>query len=101
MRSKYFYGLPILFLIFFILGCATGGTFPIHLKYQPDREFPSLQSLQFRLGNSLGIVPFKDERSDTFYIGHHTTLQRVSSRFKSDPLPLEKAFGDFLAHALS
>ena len=98
MRSKYFYWLPILLIIFFILGCATGGTFPIHLKYQPGREFPSLQQ---KLGTTLKIAPFKDERSDTLYIGHHTSIRGISSYFKSDPFPLEKAIEESITDVLS
>jgi hypothetical protein len=83
---------------FSFLGCATGGTFPINLKYQPHQEFPSLQQ---KLGSTLGIAPFKDERSDTLYIGHHTPYSGISSHFKSEPFPLDKAVTDTLSQALS
>ena len=98
MKSKYFSLLLIAIIGFSFLGCATGGTFPIHLKYQPGLEFPSLQQ---KLGTTLGIAPFKDERSDTLYIGHHTSLRGISSYFKSDPFPLEKAIEESITNTLS
>ncbi len=88
----------ILFLSFFIFCCAKGGTYSISLRYQPMKEMTSLQQ---KIGSTLGIVPFKDERLDTLYIGHHTPLQGVPSHFKSDPFPLEKAVADSLSQTLS
>ncbi len=88
----------ILFLSFFIFCCAKGGTYFIPIRYQPVKELPSLQQ---KIGSTLSIVPFKDERSDTLYIGHHTPLQGVPSHFKSDPFPLEKAIADSLSQTLS
>jgi len=88
----------ILFLCFFILGCAKARTYSLYLRYQPSRDFPSLQQ---KIGSTLGIVPFKDERSETLYIGIHTPLQGTSSYFKSDPFPLERAIMKSLAEVLS
>jgi hypothetical protein len=88
----------ILFLCFFILGCAKARTYSLYLRYQPSRDFPSLQQ---KIGSTLGIVPFKDERSETLYIGIHTPLQGVSSYFKSDPFPLERAIKESLTEFLS
>lgn len=90
--------LSILFLSFFMLSCATGGTYSISLRYQSTREFPSLQQ---KLGPTLGIAPFHDQRPDTLYIGHHAPFSGISSHFKSEPFPLEKAITDTLSHALS
>lgn len=90
--------LTILFLSFFMLSCTTGGTYSLSLRYQSTREFPSLQQ---KLGPTLGIAPFHDQRPDTLYIGHHTPFRGISSRFKSEPFPLEKAITDSLSHALS
>ena len=64
------------FLSFFlrsslIPACAPGATYSLYLRYQPAKDFPSLQQ---KIGSNLGIAPFKDERSDTLYIGHHTSL---------------------------
>ncbi len=88
----------ILFLGFLILSCAKARTYSLYLRYQPVKEFPSLRQ---KIGPTLGIVPFKDERSDTLHIGIHTPLQGVSSYFKSDPFPLEKAIRDSLTEVLS
>jgi hypothetical protein len=95
---KPFRWLTIFFLSFFILSCATGGTYSIYLRYQPTREFPSIQK---KFGSTLGIAPFQDQRTDTLYIGHHTPLRGVSSHFKSEPYPLKKAIQDSLSHAIS
>jgi hypothetical protein len=88
----------IVFLCFFILGCAKARTYSLYLRYQPSRDFPSLQQ---KIGSTLGIVPFKDERSETLYIGIHTPLQGTSSYFKSDPFPLERAIMNSLTEVLS
>jgi hypothetical protein len=90
--------LTILFLSFFMLSCATGGTYSISLRYHAIREFPSLKQ---KLGLTLGIAPFHDQRADTLYIGHHTPFWGISSYFKSEPFPLDKAITDALSHALS
>jgi len=88
----------ILFLSLFLLSCAKARTYSLYLRYQPSKEIPSLQQ---KIGPTLGIVPFKDERPDPLYIGIHTPLQGVSSYFKSEPFPLEKALMDSLVEVLS
>jgi len=88
----------ILFLSLFLLSCAKARTYSLYLRYQPSKEFPSLQQ---KIGATLGIVPFKDERPDPLYIGIHTPFQGVSSYFKSEPFPLEKALMDSLVAVLS
>ncbi len=90
--------LMILFLSFFIFSCAKARTYSLYLRYQPSKEFPSLQQ---KIGSTLGIAPFKDERLDTLYIGIHTPFQGISSYFKSDPFPLEKAIMESLVEVLS
>jgi len=90
--------LMILFLSFFIFSCAKARTYSLYLRYQPSKEFPSLQQ---KIGSTLGITPFKDERLDTLYIGIHTPFQGISSYFKSDPFPLEKAIMESLVEVLS
>jgi len=90
--------LMILFLSFFIFSCAKARTYSLYLRYQPSKEFPSLQQ---KIGSTLGIAPFKDERPDTLYIGIHTPLQGISSYFRSDPFPLEKAIMESLVEVLS
>jgi len=88
----------ILSLGFFVLGCAKTGTFSLSLRYQPVKDFPSLQT---KMGPTLGMAPFKDERPDTLYIGVHTNLQGDSSYFKSNPFPLERAIKESLSNVLS
>lgn len=83
---------------FFIFSCTKGGTYPLALRYQPMKEFPSLQQ---KIGSTLAITPFRDERPETLYVGIHTPLQGISSYFKSDPFPLEKAITESLSSALS
>jgi len=88
----------ILSLGFFVLGCAKTGTHSLYLRYQPVKEFSSLQT---KVGSTLGMAPFKDERPDTLYIGLHTNLQGNSDYFKSHPFPLERAIKESLSDALS
>jgi hypothetical protein len=98
MKSKYLSLFPIAIIGLSLLGCATGRTFPVHIEYQPGRDFPSLQQ---KLGSTLGIAPFKDERSDTLHIGHHSSLRGISSYFKSEPFPLEKAIEESFSNIVS
>lgn len=95
---KYLRWLLIIFLGFFMLSCAKGGTYSLYVQYQPLKEFPSLQR---KIGPALGIVPFKDERPEALYIGRYTPLLGVSSYFKSEPFPLEKAIKGSLSQVLS
>ncbi len=88
----------ILSLGFFVLGCAKTGTHSLSLRYQPVKEFSSLQT---KVGSTLGMAPFKDERPDTLYIGVHTNLEGDSNYFKSHPFPLERAIMESLPDALS
>jgi len=95
---KSFRWLMIIFIGFFLLSCAKGGTYSLYIRYQPLKE---LSSLQQKIGSRLAVAPFKDERPDTLYIGVHTPLQGVSSHFKSDPFPLEKAITEALSDVFS
>ena len=88
----------LLSLGFFIFGCAKAGTYSLSLRYQPLKEFSSLQT---KIGPTLAMAPFKDERPDTLYIGVHTNLRGDTSYFKSYPFPLEKAIKDSLTDVLS
>jgi hypothetical protein len=85
--------LLIFLLIFAIPVCALGATYPLYLRYQPTKDFPSLQQ---KIGSTLGIAPFKDERSDTLYIGAHYPLWGGANYFKSNPSSLEKAIKESL-----
>jgi hypothetical protein len=80
--------LLIILLIFALPSYAAGATYPLSLRYQPAKGFPSLQQ---KIGSTLGIAPFKDERSDTSYMGVHYPVFGGVNYFKSDPSPLEKA----------
>ncbi|MGZ3536282.1 MAG: hypothetical protein ACXU9K_13770, partial [Thermodesulfobacteriota bacterium] len=73
-------------------------TYSLALRYQPVREFPSLQQ---KFGSTLGIAPFKDERQEQSYIGIHIPVRGLTTRFESNPSPLEKALQESLNYALS
>jgi hypothetical protein len=88
----------ILSLGFFVLGCAKVGTYSLYLRYQPVKGFTFLQQ---KIGSTLAMAPFKDERPDTLYIGVHTNLEGDSDYFKSHPFPLERAIMESLSDALS
>jgi len=90
--------LLILLLSFSLFNCANGKTYTLYLQYQSQRD---LSSLQEKLGSTLGMVPFKDLRPDTLYIGIHTPLRELSNHFKCDPYPLQKAIEDSLSQAVS
>ncbi|NWG03212.1 MAG: hypothetical protein HXY44_10205 [Syntrophaceae bacterium] len=87
----------ILCLGFYVLGCAKAGTHSLSLRYQPTKEFSSLQQ---KIGSTLAMAPFEDQRSDTLYIGLHTTARGEAHYFKSDPFPLEKAIQESLSNVL-
>lgn len=88
----------LLFFSIFLFNCATVGTYSLHLRYQPAKEFSSLPT---KIGLTLAIAPFKDERPDTYYIGLHTTARGESNYFKSHPFPLDKAIQESLSNVLS
>jgi hypothetical protein len=90
--------LLILSSVFLALDCAEAGTYSLNIRYQPAKEFPSLQQ---KIGTTLAVAPFKDERIDTLYIGVHTNFQGDSTYFKSNPFPLERAINEALSNALS
>jgi len=88
----------VLVLSLFISCCAKAGTYSLNLRYQPSKEFPSLQQ---KIGPSLGIAPIKDERPEILYVGIHNPLQGLPQRFRSEPFPLEKAIVDLLSGAFA
>ncbi len=90
--------LLIICLAFFVLESAEAGTYSLNLRYQPLKD---LSSLQGKIGSTLAIAPFRDERQDTSYIGRHTNVGGDVSHFRSNPFPLEKAISDSLSEALS
>src|SRR4030066_2194734 len=95
---KSFRWLPIILILFFVFGCAKGGAYLVRVQYQPVKEFPSLSG---KVGPTLGLVSFKDERPDQLYIGRHTPHEGPLSYFKSDPFPLNQAMMDSISNTLS
>jgi hypothetical protein len=92
------YLLLVLFAVIVSLDRAEARTYPLSLRYQPMKEFPSLRQ---KLGSTIGIAPFKDERKEKAFIGAHTPLQGLIIHFESNPRPLEKALEESLMDALS
>lgn len=88
----------IMLMVIFVFGCAKGGTYLIHLQYQPVKEFASLAG---KIGPTLSLAPFKDERPDQLYIGSHTPNEGPLSYFKTDPFPLSQAMMDSISKAFS
>lgn len=90
--------LLIIGLSFFVLNWAEASTYSISLRFQSLKEFPSLQT---KIGSTLAMAPFKDERPETLYIGLHTNFEGDFTYFKSQPFPLEKAIQESLSGSLS
>ncbi len=88
----------IISMVIFLIGCAKIGTYSIYIRYQSPKKFINLQE---KIGLRVAIAPLNDERPDTLYIGKYTPPQGVSSYFKSEPFPLEKAIIDSLSKVLS
>ncbi len=88
----------IILLSLFVLSCGKLGTYSILIQYQPMRELPSLKE---KIGPTLGIAPFRDLRPEKHYIGTHSSIREVTSYFKSEPFPLERAISDSLQKTLS
>jgi len=88
----------ILLVAFSLFNCASGRNYILYLKYQPDRDFPSLRG---QIGSTVAIAPFKDTRTYTTYIGIHTPILGLSGYYKSDPFPLERAIEDSISQALA
>jgi len=90
--------LLIVSLSFLVSGSAEAGTYSLNLRYQPLKD---LSSLQAKIGSTLAMAPFKDERPETLYIGRHTNVEGDVSYFRSNPFSLEKAISDSLSDVLS
>ncbi len=88
----------VLFLVFFVAGVAEATTYSLNIRYQPAKEFPLLQQ---KIGATLAMAPFKDERADTLRIGSHTRFQGDFVFFRSHPFPLETAIQESLLNAFS
>ncbi len=89
--------LLVLFSVIFVIDCEAS-TYSLPVRYQPMKEFPSLQQ---KLGSTLGIAPFKDERREKTYIGVHIPVRGLTTHFQSNPSPVEKALQESLSNALS
>ncbi len=70
-----------------------GATYSLDLRYRPARD---LASLKEKVGPSLGLAPFKDERKETLYVGYHVSLFGSANYFKSYPSPLDRAIQESL-----
>ncbi len=88
----------ITFLLALFFGCTQGGTHPVRIHYQPHQDFPSLSE---KIGPTLGLVPFKDERPEQLYIGRHIPYEGSPVYFKSDPFPFHQAMRDTISRTLS
>jgi len=88
----------ILSLVFCVVDGAEAGTYSLNIRYQPAKEFPSLQQ---KIGTTLAMAPFKDERTDTLRIGSHADFQGDFTYFRSHPFPLETAIQESLSNAFS
>ncbi len=95
---KSYRSLTVLFILFFLLGCAKGGTYLIRIQYQPARDFPSLSA---KTGPTIGLVPIKDDRPEQHYLGQHVHSRGSVSYFKSDPYPLDQAMMHSISQTLS
>jgi hypothetical protein len=90
--------LLVLFFILFVIESAEAYTYSLPVRYQPLKQFPSLQQ---KLGSTIGIAPFKDERREQSYIGIHIPVLGLPTHFESKPSPLEKALRESLGDVLS
>ncbi len=90
--------LALLVLSAFVLSCSHGITYPLYVRYVPSKDFPELRQ---KIGPTLALAPFRDEREDKTRIGVHRPMQGSPNYFKSEPFPLEKAIGDSLSEVLS
>ncbi len=90
--------LSVLFFIIFVIDSAEAHAYSLAIRYQPMKEFPSLQQ---KFGSIIGIAPFKDERREQSYIGIHIPVRGLTTHFESNPSPLEKALQQSLRDALS
>ena len=87
----------IVLLSFVLLSCASGGTRHLAIRYQTTNPFPTLQQ---KIGSSLAVAPFKDQRQESLYLGLHEPLAGSYTYFKSDPSSLEQAVRDSLLRIL-
>ncbi|MGQ9647753.1 MAG: hypothetical protein ACUVWO_14605, partial [Thermodesulfobacteriota bacterium] len=82
-----------LFGIFALVSDAGAATYSLSLRYKPAKDFPLLRE---KIGENLGLAPFKDERQETLYIGYHLSFFGSANYFRTDPFPLERAIQESL-----
>jgi hypothetical protein len=98
MKLKVHSFLVLLLLLIFVVDFAEAYIYSIPIRYQPRKKFPSLEQ---KLGSTVGIAPFKDERQEKSYIGIHFPVRGLATHFESLPAPLESALEKSLGDALS
>jgi hypothetical protein len=81
------------------LSCSQGGgTYSLYLRYEPVKDFPSLQQ---KLGSTVALGPFRDLRPDTVYVGTYIPNQGLPTYFQGEPAPLEQGIRGSVTQALS
>jgi len=93
MRSFRWLFLLSLAGIFVITGNAYGETYSLNLRYQPAKD---LSMLKEKIGPNLGLAPFKDNRTETLYIGYHLSFFGKANYFKGNPSSLDRAIRESL-----
>ena len=88
--------LGILLVGLFLISCGRGVTYPIYLRYQPSKDFPGLQQ---KMGPTLAMAPFKDDRQRNLTSATGPSRVRPTS-LRATPFP-EKAIQDSLTQVLS
>jgi hypothetical protein len=88
---------PVLLAGLILLGCARGGRSSLAIAYRPAQEFSSLRE---KIGPTVAMAPFRDERPESDYIGFYAPLLGRATQFKSDPI-LERALWDSISRVLS
>jgi hypothetical protein len=111
LRSKYLPWLLILCLNFLTQDLASGQSYRRRKKYPRKQEIHSINfryqdakqnlSLDQNIGLTIAVAPFSDSRRGRQYIGHHMSARNISSYFRSEPFPLEKAIREFFFDGLS
>ncbi len=87
-----------LFFIIVAVDSVKAYSYPLSLRYHSTKEFPSLRQ---KLGSTISVAPFSDERREQSYIGIHIPVTGLTTRFESNPSPLERALQQISMDALS
>jgi len=81
----------------FLSSCAPSVSYVIEIAYTPSLEKTVSPAGPFPV---VGVIPFKDERSDREAIGERIRLTGKIDRFESKPSPVSKAVTDAFITAL-